>query len=102
MSELSDVPVPAVRWIESDGELLGSPFFLMDLVEGIVPPDVMPYTFGGNWFADAPAGDQRALQEATIAVLADLHEIPDAATTFGFLTESDPPGDTPCTAASAG
>jgi len=95
VSELSDVPVPAVRWIESDGELLGSPFFLMDLVEGIVPPDVMPYTFGGNWFADAPASDQRALQEATIAVLADLHEIPDAATTFGFLTESDPPGDTP-------
>lgn len=95
VSELTDVPVPTVRWIEPDGDLLGSPFFLMDLVEGVVPPDVMPYTFGDNWFADAPADSQRALQEATIAVLAELHGIADAATLFGFLTESDPPGDTP-------
>ena len=33
--------------------MLGTPFFLMDHVDGIVPPDVMPYTFGDNWFADA-------------------------------------------------
>ncbi len=95
VGELTDVPVPRVRWIEPTGQVLGSPFFLMDLVEGIVPPDVMPYTFGGNWFADAPAAQQRELQDATVGVLAALHAIPDAATTFGFLTEVDPPGDTP-------
>lgn len=95
VSELTDVPVPQVRWIEPTGELLGSPFFLMDLVEGVVPPDVMPYTFGGNWFADAPADRQRELQDATVAVLAALHAIPDAASTFGFLAEADPPGDNP-------
>ena len=53
--ELTDVPVPPVRWLENTGEVLGAPFFLMDCVDGQVPPDVMPYTFGGNWFADAPA-----------------------------------------------
>jgi aminoglycoside phosphotransferase (APT) family kinase protein len=95
VGELTDVPVPRVRWIEPTGELLGSPFFLMDLVEGIVPPDVMPYTFGGNWFADAPATKQRELQDATIEVLAKLHAIPNAAETFGFLAASDPTGDTP-------
>jgi aminoglycoside phosphotransferase (APT) family kinase protein len=95
VSELTDVPVPQVRWIEPTGQVLGSPFFLMDLVEGSVPPDVMPYTFGGNWFADAPADRQRELQEATVAVLAELHGIPAAADTFGFLSEADPPGDTP-------
>jgi len=95
VGELTDVPVPQVRWIEPTGDLLGSPFFLMDLVEGIVPPDVMPYTFGGNWFADAPAAKQRELQDATVEVLAKLHAIPDAAGTFGFLADSDPPGDTP-------
>lgn len=95
VSELTDVPVPQVRWIEPTGQVLGSPFFLMDLVEGVVPPDVMPYTFGGNWFADAPADRRRELQEATVAVLADLHGITAAADTFGFLTEADPPGDTP-------
>lgn len=95
VGELTDVPVPRVRWIEKTGDVLGSPFFLMDLVEGIVPPDVMPYTFGGNWFSDAPADKQRELQDATVEVLAKLHAIPDAANTFGFLAEVDPPGDSP-------
>ena len=44
--------------------MLGTPFFLMDYVEGIVPPDVMPYTFGDNWFSDAPVEKQRELQDA--------------------------------------
>ena len=95
VGELTDVPVPRVRWIEPTGEVLGSPFFLMDLVEGIVPPDVMPYTFGGNWFADAPPDRQRDLQYSTVEVLAKLHAIPNAAKHFGFLIEADPPGDTP-------
>lgn len=95
VGELTDVPVPRVRWIEPTGSVLGSPFFLMDHVDGIVPPDVMPYTFGGNWFADAPEDKQRLLQDATVEVIAKLHSIPDAATTFGFLSEADPPGDSP-------
>ncbi len=97
VEELTDVPVPKVRWIDKTGEILGAPpfFFLMNHVEGIVPPDVMPYTFGGNWFADAPAEQQRALQDSTVEVLAKLHSIPNAADTFGFLAEAVPDGDTP-------
>jgi aminoglycoside phosphotransferase (APT) family kinase protein len=95
VAELSDVPVPRVRWIDDKGEVLGTPFFLMDHVSGIVPPDVMPYTFGGNWFADAPGERRRELQDSTVEVLAKLHSIPDAEGTFGFLSEIDPPGDTP-------
>lgn len=95
VGELTDVPVPRVRWLDDRGTVLGTPFFLMDHVDGIVPPDVMPYTFGGNWFADAPPERRRALQDATVEVLAKLHAIPDAAQRFGFLTDADPPGDTP-------
>jgi aminoglycoside phosphotransferase (APT) family kinase protein len=87
VGELTDVPVPRVRWIETTGDVLGAPFFLMDYVDGVVPPDVMPYTFGGNWFADAPVEQQRKLQDASVGVLATLHSIPDAENTFGFLTE---------------
>lgn len=95
VADLTDVPVPNVRWIDTTGEVLGTPFFLMDRVDGQVPPDVMPYTFGGNWFADAPLERQRELQDSTVEVLAKLHAIPDAAERFGFLSEIDPPGDTP-------
>src|SRR5258708_3583653 len=78
--------------IVESGVVLGTSFFVMDYVEGVVPPDVMPYTFGGNWFADAPAERQRELQDATVGVLAKLHAIPDAEKTFGFLSQED--GDT--------
>lgn len=87
------IPVPRVRFSENTGTVLGSPFFIMDHVEGLVPPDVMPYTFGGNWFFDAAPAQQRALQDATIEVLATLHSIPDAANAFGFLV-ADRAGDT--------
>jgi aminoglycoside phosphotransferase (APT) family kinase protein len=93
VGELTDVPVPRVRWIEPTGDVLGTPFFLMDHVEGVVPPDVMPYTFGNNWFADAPAERQRELQDSTVEVLAKLHSIPNADSTFAFLNDSLP-GDT--------
>jgi aminoglycoside phosphotransferase (APT) family kinase protein len=94
VGELTDVPVPAVRHFEPTGEVLGTPFFLMDRVEGVVPPDVLPYNFGDNWLFDATPEQQRRLQDSTVDVVARLHAIPDAATRFAFL---DPrhPGDTP-------
>lgn len=91
VGEKTDVPVPRVRWLEPTGEVLGTPFFLMDHVDGVVPPDVMPYTFGGNWFYDAPVERQRELQDSTVEVLTKLHSIPDPQTTFGFLATG--PGD---------
>jgi aminoglycoside phosphotransferase (APT) family kinase protein len=91
---LTDVPVPTVRWIEADAGVIGSPFFVMDRVDGVVPPDVMPYTFGDNWLYDASPADQRRLQDSSIAVLAGLHAIDDPETRFSFVAPSAP-GDTP-------
>ena len=85
VAEQTDVPVPAVRWMEPTGEVLGTPFFLMDRIDGVVPQDVLPYNFGDNWLFDASRDDQRRLEQASIEVLAKLHKIPDAATTFAFL-----------------
>ncbi len=91
VAEKTDVPVPRVRWLQADGSVLGAPFFLMDYVEGQVPPDMMPYTFGNNWFADAPPERQRELQDSTVDVIADLHSIPDPEQTFGFLSDGSDP-----------
>jgi len=95
VGELSDVPVPTPRWLEPTGDVLGQPFFFMERVEGIVPPDVMPYTFGDNWFFDAPEADRRQLQDSTVRQIAALHAIPDAASTFAFLDIDTYAGETP-------
>ena len=50
--------------------VLGTPFFLMDRVDGVVPQDVLPYNFGDNWLFDADPSDQRRLQDAPVEVLA--------------------------------
>ena len=85
VAERTDVPVPRVRWMESTGEVLGAPFFLMDYVAGLVPPDVMPYTFGENWLYDAATRIARMLQDNTIEVLAKLHAIPNPQATFALV-----------------
>ncbi len=89
----SDVPVPSVRWLDATGTAIGTPFFVMDRVDGLVPPDVMPYTFGDNWLHDAPVADQQRLQDATVSVLARLHGIEDPSERFSFLRYGDRPGD---------
>jgi aminoglycoside phosphotransferase (APT) family kinase protein len=93
VGELSDVPVPPVWWCETDPGPLGTPFFVMGHVDGRVPPDVMPYTFGDNWLHDADPADQRHLQDTTVHVLAGLHAIDRPEERFGFLAP-DAPGDT--------
>ena len=52
VGERTDVPVPNVGLFEPTGEVLGTPFFLMDRIDGVVPPDVPPYNWGtapDNW-----------------------------------------------------
>ena len=94
VGELSAVPVPKVWWSDPSGEAVGVPLFVMERIDGHVPPDVMPYTFGDNWLFDAPAPDQRLLQDASVEVLAQLHDIGGAEERFAFLGLDDR-GDTP-------
>jgi len=91
----TEVPVPTVGLVEPTGEVLGTPFFLMGRIEGVVPPDVPPYNWGDNWLADATPEQQRRLQDNTVRAIAGLHAIHDAADTFAFLDRSGHPGATP-------
>jgi aminoglycoside phosphotransferase (APT) family kinase protein len=38
----SDVPVPAVRWLETDPAVLGTPFYVMERIDGRVPVQWRP------------------------------------------------------------
>ncbi len=92
VGEHSRVPVPRTLWLELDAEAIGSPFFVMERVDGIVPPDIMPYPFG-SWLSEASRADQNRLQDASVRVLADLHGADVTAADIAFL-ELDRAGDT--------
>jgi aminoglycoside phosphotransferase (APT) family kinase protein len=92
VAERSAVPVPRTLWYEPDDGPLGSPFFVMERVDGQVPPDIMPYTFG-SWLSEASAAQQRRLQDASVGILAQLHSITASSSELAFL-ELDQPGAT--------
>ena len=86
------VPVPATLWHEADPRPLGTPFFVMEQVEGQVPPDVMPYPFG-SWLSEAAPAEQRRLQDSAVRIVAAIHGADVTADDIGFL-ELARPGDT--------
>jgi len=68
----SAVPVPQARGLCSDPSINEAPFYVMAFVNGVVPHDAE----GGD---QIPSEDRRAVGEALIDVLADLHGLdPDA------------------------
>ncbi|MFD4633167.1 phosphotransferase family protein [Streptomyces sp. NPDC058284] len=83
VAEHTDVPVPRVMWLEEDPGPLGAPFFVMERVDGRVPPDVMPYTYEGNWLYEATDAERARLEEESVRVVARLHDqVPPSAAHF--------------------
>lgn len=74
VAERTALPVPRVLWLEEDPGPLGAPFFVMERIEGRVPPDVMPYTYEGNWLHAATDTERAHVEEATVRLLAALHD----------------------------
>ncbi len=81
----TDVPAPEVTFFERDLEWLGTPFLVMRRIDGEAPPDIPPYVFGG-WVMDASPEQRRGLQDATVRVLARLHEIAPSTHELSFLS----------------
>ena len=94
VGELTKVPVPRVRWSEPDPSVLGAAFFVMDRVNGRVPPDNLPYNFGDSWLFTASPDDRRSLQDASVALLAELHAVERPEERFAFMA-FDEAGKTP-------
>ncbi|MGI8535628.1 MAG: phosphotransferase family protein [Mycobacteriales bacterium] len=71
------VPVPRMLHLCSDAEVLGQPFYVMELVEGHLCRESLPVGY-----ADRPE-QRRAIGEALVEVLAALHEVDPAAVGLG-------------------
>jgi aminoglycoside phosphotransferase (APT) family kinase protein len=80
----SSVPVPNVLWYEGDASTIGAPFFIMDQIDGVTAPDVMPYVFD-SWLTQASADDQRHVETDAVHMLADIHGIRCPAEETAFL-----------------
>ena len=74
--------LPRVLWSENDPGPMGAPFFVMEHVEGQIPPDVMPYNFG-SWLTEASPAARQRLQRETIEQLGRVHAAVPA--DFAFL-----------------
>jgi aminoglycoside phosphotransferase (APT) family kinase protein len=70
-----EIPLPRLRWNVPDGGPLGTPFFVMDRVDGRVPLDNPPYVFTG-WLLEATPEERARLQRASVQILATLHAVP--------------------------
>ena len=69
----TDVPVPATLHLCTDPEVLGAPFYVMELVDGHVCRDALP-----AGYADEPA-ERRSIGAGLVDVLSALHEVDPAA-----------------------
>lgn len=87
------VPVPAMLWLEPDPEPLGSPFFVMERIEGRIPTDTPPYHSGG-WVGEVAPAERRALWESAVDVLAAIHRQDPAVLGLDFLDAPPPGSDT--------
>ncbi|MBJ7290089.1 phosphotransferase family protein [Williamsia sp.] len=90
VAETTEVPVPALYWSEPDPGPLGSPFFVMERIDGVIPPDVMPYTFG-SWVTEASDDELALLERSAVETIAAIH----AAPVDDDLLEAPGDGETP-------
>ena len=89
---MTGIPVPSVRWVEPDPSVLGETFFVMERVDGDVPPDIPPYDMGG-WVLDASPEQRARLEAGALGVLTDLFATKDRVDELSFV-QFDGTGDT--------
>lgn len=87
------IPLPRLGWYEEDTQYLGVPFFTMDHVEGLVPPDNIPYTLEG-WVLDASPEQQATMWWSGLEAMAAVHRVDWHALGLQWLVAgaTEPPG----------
>jgi aminoglycoside phosphotransferase (APT) family kinase protein len=92
VGERTNVPVPEVVFDEPSDEHVGTPFFVMRRIDGLVPPDVMPYPMG-SWVTEATEAQRELMERRAVEVLAGVHDATSSVADLDFLQFPEP-GDT--------
>jgi aminoglycoside phosphotransferase (APT) family kinase protein len=72
--EASDVPVPRALWMERDAAILGSPFLVMEHIEGHIPSDDPSFAASG-WVLGLTPQQRSKLCDNAIAALVQVHQV---------------------------
>jgi aminoglycoside phosphotransferase (APT) family kinase protein len=81
LADVAEVPVPAVFGVEPDPGLLDAPFYVMEKIEGRVPPDRPHYSFAG-WVLDAEPEQRQTLWRSAVEAMTHVHSVPIDAVDF--------------------
>jgi aminoglycoside phosphotransferase (APT) family kinase protein len=82
------VRVPNVRWTEPDPSVLGTPFFVMERVEGRVPLG-KPSIHVAGWLPTLTRPERERLWSSALEALIAVHAVP-WRSTHEFLLDGDP------------
>ena len=91
--EKTNVPAPRVYWFESDTSLFGTPFYLMNKLDGIVPSEFPPYHSFGICYDSTPQQREKMWWQL-IESVAHLHKLDWKSMDFSFL-KTPPDGTGP-------
>jgi aminoglycoside phosphotransferase (APT) family kinase protein len=86
------VKVPNVLWREDDRAVLGSPFFVMDMLQARTPVSHPVYTAHG-WLAEASPEQRRVAWTTAVEALASVHRTPGEAVSFIGWPQYGPTGE---------
>lgn len=89
VGEATTAPVPPTLWFEPDPQVVGAPFLVMGRVDGAVPPDILPYTFGDCWVTDGTDDDRARIERSAVAALGAIHTVTPATHDLAFLDHHD-------------
>jgi aminoglycoside phosphotransferase (APT) family kinase protein len=78
------IPVPRPRWFEQDESVIGHPFFIVEHVEGWIPPENPPYHIAGP-LVDSPPERRARIWRKTVEVLGRIHTLDWRRAGFAFL-----------------
>ena len=94
MDKLKDlVPVPAMLGLELDPAVIGQPFFIMEKLDGVVPPDMPPMHLAG-WVAEQTTLAQREqLWWSGLEAMAKVHAADWRSLGFEFMHHPERGGE---------
>lgn len=75
LAEHTDIPVAPLFGYESTGDILGTPFFVMGFIDGVVPIESPPYTVEG-FFTELPPAQRTEMISNGLAAMAAVHAVP--------------------------